>query len=418
MRFLRDFIISITALGSGIWVLFYAETLIGKALSPELYGDYRVVITVVVFLGQILLFGIDYIVVKHIPQLLQNKSIENAKFFLISMLKYIVYILVVWEAAAVLINQSANNFMFDRVVPQDIHPAYFYLACAGIFAIFTFVLKTVRALNYKILSAVMYNSWSWFLLGFMLIIPITLNSAILSTIASYLIVICASSILIFLFFYKVRPVKFSLPQNIFRDAFNFTTQQVFAFQATGILLILMEALPISEAKIGIFSATIMIANLSFIVGSGIKNVFLVPVISAIGGERLLLTKLLFKIYIVSATSSIFVSVALYLLTPILLRLYGLHFNSVLGFIPFALIGNIPGAITCGDIIFINYFNSQTNRVFTYLTILKAILTITIGATLIKFFDVYGAMAAYIAIESIFAMAVMRLKHVAIRRSEI
>lgn len=414
MRFFRDFIISITALASGIWVLFYAETLIGKALSPELYGDYRVVITVVVFLGQILLFGLDYIIVKHLPQLLQNKSIENAKFFLSSIIKYIIYILIVWEAFAILINESANNLIFGRMVPEDIHPAYFYLACAGIFAVFTLVLKTIRALNYKILSAIIYNSWSWFLLGFMLTIPITLNSAVLSTIASYLIIISVCIVAIFLFFYKVRATEFPLPQNILRDAFNFTAQQVFAFQATGILLIIMEASTISEAKIGIFSATMMIANLSFIAGTSIKNVFMVPVISAIGGERLLLQKLLIKIYIVSAALSIFVSVVLYFLTPTLLRLYGLHFNSVFTFIPFALIGNIPGAIICGDTIFVNYFSSNTNRIFTYLTIFKAIMTITIGATLIKFFDIYGAMTAYIVVESIFALAVMRLKYVSIR----
>ncbi|HLX52801.1 MAG TPA: hypothetical protein VKR58_02615, partial [Aquella sp.] len=163
------------------------------------------------------------------------------------------------------------------------------------------------------------------------------------------------------------------------------------------------------------SATMMVANLSFIVGMSIKNGFLVPVISAIQGKKLPLQKLLFKIYVISAASSIFVSIVLYILTPFFLHLYGLHYNAVFGFIPFALIGNMPGAITCGDTIFVNYFNSYTNRVLTYLTILKAISTITIGAILIKFFDIYGAIAAYIVVETIFALAVICLKQVTIAR---
>ncbi|MCC2625160.1 MAG: Uncharacterized protein K0R14_1033 [Burkholderiales bacterium] len=415
IKTLSDFILSILIVISGQWVIFYVETLIGKALSPELYGDYRVVITVIVFVGQLLLFGLDYIIVKHIPQLLLNKSREHAKFFLISMFRIIVCILLVWELLAILVNQSAHNLMFDRIVPRDIHPGYFYLACAGIYAVLTLLLKTVRSLDYKILNMILYNSWAWIFLGFMLTVPITLNSAVLGTITSYLIVIFVCLIIIFTFFRKVRASKFTLPEHIFKDAFHFTTQQLFAFQVSGILLILMEALPAPETDIGIFSATIMISNLSLIVVVSIKNIFLMQVIPAMQGDKVSLQKLLRKIYLVAAALIIPTCIILYLLTPFFLRLYGLHFEEVFKFILFPLIGNIPGALTSGDVIFLNYYNSRTNKIYTYLTIFKAILCLFMGLFLIKFFNIYGAMLTYVAVEFIFALTVIWIKKILISK---
>jgi O-antigen/teichoic acid export membrane protein len=400
---------------SGQWALFYAETMVGKALSPELYGDYRVVITLITFLGQLLLFGLDYILVKHIPQLLLHKGKEHAKFFLISMLRFIIYVFLVWELLGIFINQSVNNLMFDRLLPQDIHPGYFYLACAGVYSLVTLSLKIIRSLDYKILNVIMYNLWTWLFLGFMLVVPITLNSAVLSTMASYLVIICVCCIVIFLFFRKVRASRFALPQHIFKDAFHFTAQQFFAFQVSGILLILMEVLPAPETDIGIFSATIMISNLSLIVVMGIKNLFLMQVIPAIHGDKVLLKKLLTKVYIVAAALMLPTCVILYLLTPFLLHLYGLHFEAVFMFILFPLVGNIPGAIASGDVIFLNYCSTQTNKIFTYLTIFKAVLCVVMGMLLIKFFGIYGAMITYVAVEIIFALLVIVVKRAVIAK---
>jgi O-antigen/teichoic acid export membrane protein len=415
MKFFNNAIMPIVIMSVGIFALFYVEAIIGRALSPELYGDYRVVITVVMFLGQILLLGLDYVIIKYIPQLLRERGIESAKFFLIGIFKVILCIILLWEIFSLLVDQSAHNLMFSRLIPADIHPGYFYLSGAGAFALFMLILKTTRALNYRLASLIMYYSWYVLLLGFMLVIPITLDSAIVSTVASYLISAAIFVIPVFVFFNKVRTNKFSFPKNVLKDALHFTTQQMFAFQIIGILLILMEGLSVAEDKIGIFSATMMIANLGLVITGGIKNSVQVPIIFAMQGQRQVLRRLLLKIYMITAVSAVTVGLTLYFLTPMLLRLYGIRFNLVLTLIPFALMGNVPGAIVCGDMVFINYFSTRSNKIFTYLMMAKTLLTVLIGIFLIKFFDMYGAIASYIMVETLFAIAVMRLKYVSISK---
>lgn|GEM_PF-2999614 len=413
MKLFRNFTTVLFMMIVSTGVVFYTETIIGRALSPELYGDYRVVMTIVVLLGQLLLFGLDFIIVKQIPKLLQQKRTPHAKYLVINIFRIIVYTLLVWEVFAILINQTAHNLMFDRFLSQNMHPAYFYLACAGIFAFFTLLVKTIKALGHNILSTILNNTGTWLKLAFVLIIPITLNTAILSSVITKLIIICIAIPVVISFFSKVRASKFVFPPSVFKDAFNYTAQQLFAFRVPSILLIIMEALPIGESKIGIFSAAVMIANLALVIVGVIQNIFLVPIISAMHNERLLLQKLLSKIYIIATVSILFASMVLYFFTPVILKLYGIHFASVIELIPLALIAGIPVAVTSGDILFVSYFNSHTNKILTYLTILKSIFAIILGIFFIKFFDIYGAMTAYIAIESISALGVMYLKHITI-----
>jgi hypothetical protein len=371
--------------------------------------------TVVILLGQLLLFGLDYIIIKHMPRLLRSENHGNAKFFLTSIAKFIFYIFVAWEIFALLVNQSVHNLMFDRILYDSIHPAYFYLACAGIFAFYTFALKTLRALSYKVLYAILYYAASWILVGFLLVMPITLNNAVLGTMASFLVVTIFAFGVIFLFFMNVSSRRFIFPENILKDAFHFTAQQIFSFQSTGILLILMEVLPIPEGTVGVFSATVMIANLSFIITNSMKNVFLEPIINAMHGEKRQLEKVLHKVSIIATISILLVGIFLYFLTPALLHLYGIKFNAVKHFILFALIANIPGAVVTGEIMFINYFNEHTNKIFTYLVIFKLFLAVGVGTVLINYFDLYGAMVAYIIVEFIFSVTVLRFRQIVLKK---
>ncbi len=159
----------------------------------------------------------------------------------------------------------------------------------------------------------------------------------------------------------------------------------------------------------------MISNLALIVIGGIKNSFVVPIIVAMKGNKSLLLKLLSKIYILTLVIVLSAYVILYFLSPTLLRLYGIHFNSVLGLLPFALIANIPMAIISGDVIFINYLNSYTNKLFTYITVAKCILTVFFGLILINYFYIYGAIATYIIVEFMSAGAIIYLKHLTITK---
>jgi O-antigen/teichoic acid export membrane protein len=396
-------------------VIFYTETIVGRALSPELYGDYRVVMTIITLLGQVLLFGADYTIIRQIPKLLLNRKIEHAKFFIISIFKIVVIILIVWEIFSLLVNQTAHNLMFNRLLAQTMHPGYFYLACAGIFAIFTLLVKTIKALGHNILSTLINNSGIWLKLAFVLIFPITLNSAVLSSVIPKLLIMCIAIFVIILFFSKVRASKFDFPPNIFRDALHYTAQQLVAFRVHSILLIIMESLPIDESQIGLFSAAIMIANLPLVIVGVVQNVFLVRIISAMNNGRTNLQKLLFKVHIIAAVSIIVANIVLYLFAPLVLKLYGVHFSYVLKLLPLVLIANIPIAVVSGDILFINYYNSHSSKILTYLTVLKSGLAIVLGVILSWFFNIYGAMLVYIIVEVVFAIAIIRIKQVIISK---
>lgn len=415
MKLIFDFIMVFVAAIASSAVVFYIETLIGKALLPELYGDYKVVITTVTLLGQLLLFGLDYVIVKQIPRMLYNKRMEHAKFFVINLSKVVFCILIIWEAFSILINQTVNNLIFDKFFSDVIHPAYFYLGCAGIFAAFTLLSKAVRAFGQNLSGTVIKASEPLLKLMIIMLIPITLNVAILSSIASRLLIMFIAIPIILISLRKFQTSKFPFPPNIFKDALNYTAQQLFAFRVHGILLIIMESLPLAEGKIGIFAATVTFVNLSLIITGVIQNIFQTPIIHAMASGKVALRKLLFKIYIVATVAIIFADILLYFLTPAILHLYGIHFASTLKFIPYALIVNIPVAIAVGDSMFLNYFSSKTSRILTYLTGLRAVLSIILGIGFIWFFGVYGAIAVYIITETIFTLAVMYIKHVTIAK---
>ncbi|MCC2625161.1 MAG: hypothetical protein K0R14_1034 [Burkholderiales bacterium] len=415
MKLFREYVTVLFTMIGSTGVIFYTETIVGRALSPELYGDYRVVMTIITLLGQVLLFGADYTIIRQIPKLLLNRKIEHAKFFIISIFKIVVIILIVWEIFSLLVNQTAHNLMFNRLLAQTMHPGYFYLACAGIFAIFTLLVKTIKALGHNILSTLINNSGIWLKLAFVLIFPITLNSAVLSSVIPKLLIMCIAIFVIILFFSKVRASKFDFPPNIFRDALHYTAQQLVAFRVHSILLIIMESLPIDESQIGLFSAAIMIANLPLVIVGVVQNVFLVRIISAMNNGRTNLQKLLFKVHIIAAVSIIVANIVLYLFAPLVLKLYGVHFSYVLKLLPLVLIANIPIAVVSGDILFINYYNSHSSKILTYLTVLKSGLAIVLGVILSWFFNIYGAMLVYIIVEVVFAIAIIRIKQVIISK---
>lgn len=382
---------------------YYVEALIGKVLSPEIYGDYRVAITTFSFLGQVLLFGLDYIAIKYISEFIKKREKGRAKYFLIYVIKILIAVSFIWGFFSLMINPFVHKLAMDNVFSKYIHPVYFYLGLSISPLLFFMVVRIVNGLKYNILSELLYNASTLILLLFVILCKrASFETYILSNVLSNVIPIIICGGIIFFYFKRINLHSFAIPKEIIHDAVHYTFQRLWSFPTASILLILIEVLDNSEANVGIFSAVFIVAGILNISINVLRNIFQKRLLDVIHGKKNKIKKLMLHIYVTSIVIAAMIFIIVYCFRHEILDVYGKSFSMGYNLIPYALMCYIPSVITFGDVIFLNYFSSQTNKIMTYLTVAKKVAVSCLGGILIKLFGLDGAISAFLGTEILFA----------------
>lgn len=396
---------------SGAFITMYVGGIIGHNLGPESYGDYRVATILFAFLGQTLVLGLDSLAIKYLPQLIYEKKTSLAKFFLIIIVKITIFINLFWLLISLIINLFAHKLTHDLKMAGYIHPSFFYFGFASIWVFYNLGIKILRSLGYDLTNVALPQLLP--VVIFLVITHInhlTFASAIWALSISYMIITSCSFLLVLFSFKKIKSVKYTLPQNIFKDAFHYTSQQILSFPPSGILLIMVEAMPVPESHVGILSVVFMISSIVWIVPTTIRSIFTTQIsLASQVDNKVKIEALLRKIGFLSLFTILFMGSAVYYFAPLMLSIFGKDFASAAVDIPLGILACIPGTITLGEATFARYHH-RANTYLTYLSIIKILFIIVSGFILIHFWGITGAVYTYIFVESIAAILVILIKN--------
>lgn len=402
-------ILTIVIIGEG--ATFYSESLLGKYLGPEAYGDFRVTVGALALISQCLLFGFDVVSTKYLPKFLKNNEYTKAKNFIAVIAKIIAIPVIGWfilgSVIAILVAISIKQ---GNSLVMNLHVDMLYLEFAGLLSIFWLLLKVLRSLGKTITSAILYQANSLLMIAFITYKKplITVHYAIAAILISYTLSILIGLILISLKFSSIQNIKHKLNLNqLINDAFLFMIQQVISYSIANILIFLAEILPISDKNVGILSSSLTIANLLLIPFYVIKTTFQTRISSIMDAPATRIKTILNKISIISLVLMLASAIFLYLIAPYILDFYGQEFIEVKPLLPFAIIANLPLCITMGNSSFLNY-DSKGNIAYTYIIFINLVVLVTLGICFILLYGIKGALIAYF-ISQVF-LAILTIKY--------
>ena len=400
-----DILVVCCLLICGVFINFHTEGIVGSHIGPELYGDFAVTITIFNFIGQILIVGLDSIVAKYLPKFLHDKQLSKARFFILTFTQVIIITTIAWALVGILINLVAHKIVEDTYLANYIHPSFFFLGFAAVWALYYFLLKVLRALKYVILSVLLFQSTTLiFLLLLIKMQNITFETAIFANIISTVVIVTIVALIILFTFKNIPSRQFQFPQNIIQDSAHYVVQQILSFPPSGILLLIVEASKVPETDVGIVSVVFLISKMLLLVPNAIRNVFISKVALVQYTKVKIIKALLVKIRLISFFIISASALAIYYLSPYILALFGKDFMHAAHFIPLGLVISIPVTIIVGDLLFLNTHHHKSHYI-TYILFLRLVLTIAVGIVFIHLWEICGAILTYIFVESVNAILI-------------
>lgn len=392
----------------GYGIYFYINLLLAQILAPAVYGDFILVLYLLIFLTPVAALGINLSVKRFIPDYLAQGHVKQARSFLlwaalILLLLCLVVLIIAAIFTGVFILLDYHNFYgLDKL-----HPFFYALWIIPLFAIISVLSNFLLALQRNVAAAISrrFALYTAFLIVFYVLVEwtdhISVYHALLALgLASLLVIVFQLLVAWVVWRKQIKTASVSVSEAPIAEArtswLAISKNQMFsAMTYTALLaidIVMIETLAHNEDIVGHFAAVLVIASSLFIL-TGVTNTLLLPRLGELLSQRQSLQRILSRSFLFNGLVMLVLAGLIWHYQYPILHLFGWRYDHLGTALTLMLIANFVTAITSitGPLL----HSSDHVRLNVRLRLLELALMIILDVVLIPYYGLLGAIHAYL-----------------------